>query len=157
MALQGLHHITLISANMERTTRFYVDALGVTLVKQTVNFDDPSTRHFYFGDETGSPGTLVTYFEWPHLAPGNLGVGLTHHYAWMVDDEQAQLRWIVRLRRLGLEVTNPRPRRYFTSIYFRDPDGVIVEIATRAPGFLVDESRNELGAHFIGPARRTVS
>lgn len=81
MALQGLHHITLISANMERTTRFYVDALGVTLVKQTVNFDDPSTRHFYFGDETGSPGTLVTYFEWPHLAPGNLGVGLTHHYA----------------------------------------------------------------------------
>lgn len=151
MPLQGLHHITLISSDIARTTRFYTEGLGLRLVKQTVNFDDPSARHFYFGDEVGTPGTLVTYFEWPHLAPGQLGVGLTHHYALAVDSEEAQARWVVRLRHLGIEVTNPRPRQYFTSIYFRDPDGVIVEIATTGPGFLIDEPEQTLGQRTIMP------
>lgn len=153
MELQGLHHITLVSSDIARTTRFYTEVLGLRLIKQTVNFDDPSAKHFYFGDEVGTPGTVITYFEWPHLAQGQLGVGLTHHYALAVADEDAQARWIVRLRRYGVQVTNPRPRRYFTSIYFRDPDGVILEIATRGPGFLVDESEDALGEHAIVPPR----
>lgn len=157
MALQGLHHITLISANMERTTRFYVDALGVTLVKQTVNFDDPASPHYYFGDTTGTPGTVVTYFGYPQMAPGRMGVGVAHHYALLVDSDAEQREWRERLRGSGVQTTEIIDRKYFRSIYFADPDGVILEIATRGPGFLVDESRNELGAHFIGPARRTVS
>lgn len=156
MELQGIHHITLISSDIGRTTRFYTEVLGLRLVKQTVNFDDPSAKHFYFGDEVASPGTLVTYFEWPHLPRGEIGVGLTHHYAFFVDDEDAQVRWIVRLRRLGLQVTNPRPRRYFASIYFRDPDGVIVEIATKGPGFLVDEPAESLGRQAITPPRESL-
>lgn len=151
MGLHGLHHITLISSNIERTTRFYTDVLGLRLIKQTVNFDDPSAKHFYFGDEVGSPGTVITYFEWPHLPPGQIGVGLTHHFAFAVDDEAAQALWIVRLRRHDVEVTNPRPRRYFTSIYFRDPDGAILEIATRGPGFAVDEPEATLGEQTIVP------
>ncbi len=153
MTLRGLHHITLISANIERTTRFYTEVLGLRLVKQTVNFDDPSAKHFYFGNEVGAPGTVITYFEWPHLAPGQIGVGLTHHFALAVADESAQARWLVRLRRYGVEVTTPRPRRYFTSIYFRDPDGVIMEIATQGPGFLVDEPEEALGQQAIVPPR----
>ncbi len=138
---------------MERTTRFYTETLGLRLIKQTVNFDDPSAKHFYFGDEVGTPGTVITYFEWAHLPAGSTGVGLTHHVAFAVEDEAALARWWVRLRRLGLEVTNPRPRRYFTSIYFRDPDGVILEIATRGPGFLVDEPADALGERVIVPPR----
>lgn len=151
--LAGLHHITLISSDIQRTTRFYTTVLGLCLIKQTVNFDDPSARHFYFGDEVGTPGTVVTYFEWPQMPPGAAGTGLTHHYAFAVEDDDALARWWVRLRHLGVEVTNPRPRRYFTSIYFRDPDGVILEIATRGPGFLVDEPEDALGEQVITPPR----
>jgi glyoxalase family protein len=151
MALGGLHHITLISANIERTMRFYVDPLGLRLIKQTVNFDDPSAKHLYFGDGVGTPGTIITYFEWPHLPAGQTGVGLTHHVAFAVEDDDALARWWIRLRRLGLEVTNVRPRRYFSSIYFRDPDGVILEIATRGPGFAVDEPPEALGRREIVP------
>ncbi|HXF83155.1 MAG TPA: VOC family protein [bacterium] len=151
--LSGLHHITLISSDLARTTRFCSDVLGLHLVKQTVNFDDPAARHFYFGDQAGTPGTVVTYFEWPQMPPGATGVGLIHHYAFVVEDEDALARWWVRLRRLGIETTNPRPRRYFTSIYFRDPDGAILEIATRGPGFLVDEPEDALGERVIVPPR----
>lgn len=153
MALGGLHHVTLISADIARTTHFYTETLGLRLIKQTVNFDDPSAKHFYFGDGAGTPGTVITYFEWPHLPAGQTGVGLTHHVAFAVEDDGALGRWWVRLRRLGLEVTNPRPRRYFTSIYFRDPDGMILEIATRGPGFAVDEPADALGRHEIAPPR----
>ena len=153
MALGGLHHITLISANMERTMRFYTGVLGLRLIKQTVNFDDPSAKHLYFGDGVGTPGTVVTYFEWAHLPAGTTGVGLTHHFAFAVEDDEALARWWVRLRHLGVEVTNPRPRRYFTSIYFRDPDEVILEIATRGPGFAVDEPADALGRRDIIPPR----
>jgi glyoxalase family protein len=153
MALGGLHHITLISSNMERTTRFYTETLGLRLIKQTVNFDDPSAKHFYFGDGVGTPGTVITYFEWAHLPAGNTGAGLTHHFAFAVEDDEALARWWVRLRHLGVEVTNPRPRRYFNSIYFRDPDGVILEVATRGPGFAIDEPADALGRREIVPPR----
>jgi len=153
MTLRGLHHITLISSDIARTAGFYTEVLGLRLIKQTVNFDDPSARHFYFGDAVGTPGTVITYFEWPHLPRGATGVGLTHHYAFAVEDEGALARWWGRLRRRGIEVTPPRPRRYFTSIYFRDPDGVILEIATRGPGFLVDEPEETLGERVLVPPR----
>lgn len=153
MPLTGLHHITLISSDIQRTTRFYTDLLGLRLIKQTVNFDDPSAKHFYFGDAAGTPGTVITYFDWPHLPRGATGVGLTHHYALAVEDEDELARWWVRLRRHGVEVTNPRPRRYFTSIYFNDPDGVFLEIATRGPGFLIDEPEHALGGRTIEPPK----
>ncbi len=151
MDLQGLHHITLISSDIARTTRFYTEVLGLRLIKQTVNFDDPSAKHFYFGDEVGSPGTVITYFEWSHLPPGQVGIGLTHHYALTVESAEAQVRWIARLRHYGVEVTAPRNRRYFTSIYFRDPDGMLLEIATAGPGFLVDEPEAGLGQQVVSP------
>ena len=75
MRLRRLHHVTCVCSDAQRTTDFYRDELGFTLVKKTVNFDDPHSYHLYFGDETGSPGTLLTFFEWPRADRGRLGRG----------------------------------------------------------------------------------
>ncbi len=71
----GLHHITAIAGDPVRNARFYRDALGLRLVKKTVNFDDPGTYHLYYGDETGAPGTILTFFPWAGAAPGRPGPG----------------------------------------------------------------------------------
>ncbi|QJR34397.1 VOC family protein [Gemmatimonas groenlandica] len=138
-SILGLHHITLVASNAQRTVDFYSRVLGLRLVKTTVNFDDPGSYHLYFADETGSAGTVVTFFEWPRAPRGRTGIGGTHHFALRVADRDALLRWKRRLTDLGLRVRGPYDRQYFTSIYFRDPDGVILEIATDGPGMLFNE------------------
>ena len=149
--IQGLHHITLVSADAQRTVDFYTGVLGLRLVKQTVNFDDPGAYHLYFGDKTGSPGSAITFFEWRDAAPGHPGIGGTHHYALETADRDALLRWKRRLNDHGVSVNGPLDRHYFTSIYFRDPDGVIVEIATRGPGWTVDEEPGSIGTEHRPP------
>jgi len=156
MTIQGLHHITLVSANAQRTVDFYVGVLGLRLVKQTVNFDDPGSYHLYFGDETGRPGTAVTFFEWSHAPKGHPGVGGTHHFALQVADYDGLLKWKRRLTDLGLSVTGPLDRAYFKSIYFNDPDGVILEIATIGPGWTVDESPDKIGTEHRDPPAEMV-
>jgi glyoxalase family protein len=141
----GFHHITMVSANAARTLAFYRDVLGVGLVKRTVNFDDPGAYHLYFGDAKGSPGTLLTFFEWPHAARGRWGIGGVHHLALGTATEASQLKWKRRLTDHGVAVTGPYDRGYFTSIYFTDPDGQILEIATRGPGYAIDEPPDALG------------
>lgn len=150
-AITGLHHITLVCANAQRTLDFYTQVLGLRFIKQTVNFDDPGSYHIYFGDEIGRPGTAITFFEWPQAPQGRPGIGGTHHFALTVADYDGLLRWKRRLTDAGLAVDGPFDRRYFTSIYFRDPDGVIVEIATRGPGWTVDEASDAIGTAFREP------
>ena len=145
MTVQGLHHITLISADARRTVDFYTRVLGLRLVKKTVNFDDPGAYHLYFGDELGRPGTAVTFFEWPDAPRGYPGIGGTHHFALQVADYDGLLKWKRRLTDLGYRVTGPLDRHYFTSIYFNDPDGVNLEIATVGPGWVVDEAPDQIG------------
>lgn len=147
MPILGLHHITLVSSNAQRTADFYTKTLGLRLIKQTVNFDDPGSYHLYFADETGSAGTVVTFFEWPNAARGRTGIGGTHHVALRVADKDAVLRWKRRLTDLSIRVIGPYDRHYFTSIYFRDPDGVILEIATDGPGLRIDEVATPLVQH----------
>ncbi|RME42162.1 MAG: glyoxalase [Chloroflexi bacterium] len=151
LKVRGIHHITAICRDMERTTAFYTRVLGMRLVKQTVNYDDPNTKHFYFGDEQGRPGTVITFFEYPEAVAGRVGAGSTHHIAFMVEDEEEQDRFKAHLEAQGIHVNGPFDRTYFRSIYFRDPDGHILEIATRGPGFAVDEPEDELGTHMILP------
>ncbi|MEO1290739.1 MAG: VOC family protein, partial [Chloroflexota bacterium] len=139
MKIQGLHHITLVSSDAQRTVDFYVKVLGLRLVKQTVNFDDPTAYHLYFGDAMGTPGSAITFFEWKHAPKGHPGIGGTHHVALSVQDYNGLLKWKRRLTDLGTTVHGPYDRQYFKSIYLRDPDGVILEIATMGPGFAVDE------------------
>ncbi len=217
MQLTGLHHVTCVCGDAQRTLDFY-RGLGFSLVKKTVNFDDPHSYHLYFGDETGAPGTLLTFFEWPRAEPGRvgrgtlasvglvtpfvndereeidpdglvlrlhpgesvrlhdvevignadlyagivatdaplrfaelveepalIGPGTTHHIAWRVRDDDEEARWLGLLQSIGLRPTPVQDRKYFRSIYFRMPDGMLLEIATDGPGFLVDEPPESLG------------
>jgi glyoxalase family protein len=217
MQLTGLHHVTCVCSDAQRTLDFY-RGLGFSLVKKTVNFDDPHSYHLYFGDEVGRPGTLITFFEWPRSEPGRLGrgtlesigletphvsepvelqepdglrlrlepgeaprlhdvavignpdlyaglfaedaplsfaepmedaaligPGTTHHIAWRVASDDEEQAWLERLGELGLRPTTVQDRKYFRSVYFRLPDGVLIEIATDEPGFLVDEPAETLG------------
>jgi glyoxalase family protein len=106
MSVLGLHHISIISADAQRTINFYTNVLGMRLVKQTVNFDDPRSYHLYFGNEQGTPGSIVTYFEWPGAAKGRPGIGGTHHFAL-----QTANRWAAGPPLLHLDLLQ-RPRRH---------------------------------------------
>lgn len=151
MGVLSLHHISIVSADAQRTVDFYTRVLGLRLVKQTVNFDDPSSYHLYFGDAHGTPGSVVTYFEWRGAAHGRPGIGGTHHFAMQVADRNGLLKWKRRLTDFGIAVDGPLDRHYFTSIYFHDPDGTILEIATVGPGWAIDEDPDRLGTEFREP------
>lgn len=130
LRIAGLHHITLLVADVERSLGFYRNVLGMRLVKQTVNDDDPGARHLIFGDEEGRPGTLVTCLEYPDLDEGTVGRGSTHHFALAVESEEELAAWRDYLGSRGVAATEVMDRGGFKSIYVRDPDGHIVEIAT---------------------------
>jgi len=289
-SIPGIHHITAIAGNPQRNLDFYTGVLGLRLVKQTVNFDDPGTYHFYFAGPDGAPGTILTFFPWvnaragklgsgqaavvsfsipegaigywherldeisgsetfletrfgeevlnfqdpdglplalvsqpgeatrvwehapvareyairgfhslslweegfqqtaellsetlgfkllhegggrfrfqapgkaqgslvdvfiqPNSQPGRMGAGIVHHVAWRTQDDESQLDWRRRLVDLGFNVTPVMDRQYFHSIYFREPGGVLFEIATDPPGFTLDEELENLGTQLRLP------
>jgi glyoxalase family protein len=287
----GLHHVTAVASDPQRNVDFYLEVLGLRLIKQTVNYDVPDTYHLYYGDEVGTPGTILTFFPWPRAPRGRRGVGqattvsfsvpehalgwwkqqlerkgvavleagsrleedhllladpdglhvelvaaasadprrpwergpvpddrairglygvtvteeehdrtaehlldhlgfrlagedadrirfdvgdggagarcdelarpgepagriasgTVHHVAWRAPDDDAQLAWRAEIVDLGLPVTAVLDRDYFHSIYFREPGGVLFEIATDGPGFTIDESAEALGAELQLP------
>jgi catechol 2,3-dioxygenase-like lactoylglutathione lyase family enzyme len=287
----GIHHITAIAGDPQTNLDFYAGVLGLRLVKLTVNFDDPGTYHLYYGDGVGHPGTILTFFPWPHAPQGRRGtgqvtetafaipenavdfwtarlaersvafkgpfdrfgervisfsdpdgleieligakatrddrayqegsvplesairgfhsatltqadhrqtaamltdtmgfkliaqdgdrfryavdsgnpaglvdvirapderlgrvlVGTVHHIAWRTADDQEQLRWLTELTRLNYGVSPVMDREYFHSIYYREPGGILFEIATDPPGFSVDEAAEELGSKLVLP------
>jgi glyoxalase family protein len=288
--LRGIHHITAIASDPQRNVDFYTQILGLRFAKRTVNFDDPSTYHFYFGDRTGRPGTAITFFAWPGARRGTRGTGqviatsfaipassidywksrfaenrifceeipsrfdaaalrltdpdglmleliesgqlddvdlmyksevpkkfaihgfhaptlevqqaapteevlktlgfelikeeesrrrfsvndkstsgqidlieqgdgqfgvnsagTVHHIAFRCANDQEQLRWREQLVEVGLHVTPVIDRFYFHSIYFREPGGVLFEIATEGPGFTADEPVEHLGENLKLP------
>jgi glyoxalase family protein len=147
----GIHHITIVCSNAQRTIDFYTKVLGQRFIKKTVNFDDPGSYHLYFGNELGRPGSVITFFEWPDAPKGRPGIGGTHHFALIVNDYNGLLQWKRRLVDLGLAVDGPLDRHYFKSIYFNDPDGTILEIATLDPGWTIDEAPDALGTEYREP------
>lgn len=292
MAVAGVHHITALASSAAGNYDFYTRVLQLRLVKKTVNFDDPYTYHLYYGDRTGRPGTILTFFPWEQVRPGTPGArsvsavafavpsgalnhwrarldrhrilfdeitcfgenvirfadpsglplelvappqvpdeqkdsaapeietaiqgfhsatvllnrieetetaltkgmgmvpvgregsrhrfamadrpsagqrldvvvdpsappiqpgsGTVHHIAFRTRNRQEQLQWQARLRDHGLAVTEVRDRKYFHSIYFREPGGVLFEIATDPPGFAVDEPPDRLGTDLKLPGR----
>ncbi len=84
MPLEGLHHVTAITGDAPRNVEFYASTLGLRLVKKTVNFDAPDVYHLYYGDETGTPGSILTFFEFPGARPGRPGAGMVHRLLWRV-------------------------------------------------------------------------
>jgi glyoxalase family protein len=217
LMLLGFHHVTGLAGDARETLNHYTLALKMRLVKRTVNFDDPGTYHFYFGDRQGSPGSLLTFFPGfqrqakrgagqivsgptldvvtlcendpeptarflellgfkaagveqnrhrfelpggtaridvlhePEAGRGQMGAGAIHHVAFRVAEEAGQLEWRTRLTEAGIHVSPVKDRLYFHSIYFREPGGVLFEIATDGPGFLVDEPEETLGSKLCLP------
>jgi len=297
--ISGIHHVTAITADAQKNIDFYCGVLGLRLVKLTVNFDDPGSYHLYYGNESGDPGSILTFFAWPeasrgrvgpaqvvaiafavpeaayefwsdrfrqhHIAAqgvlgafgeqvisladpdgiqvqivaaakaqdyhptggpidpdvavsgfhgiavsedgyeltarlltdvmgfraaasegnrfryqasgdrasiidllcvpdarhGAMGAGIIHHVAFRTPDDEQQVAWRERLRALGYNVTPVIDRRYFYSIYFREPSGVLFEIATDQPGFAMDEAPGQLGTAlclppWLEPNRRAI-
>lgn len=289
----GLHHITAIASNSQRNYDFYTKVLGLRLVKKTVNFDDPGTYHFYYGNEVGAPGTILTFFPWEGTQKGRVGTGMAteigysvpkqsldfwnnrfdelkvkhqavnerfgdqylsfedadglqlnligsntddnrkpwvteeikddvatkgfhsivltvrntehtariltdifgyklltqegnkyrfitdsvgsanvvdiveepngqrgitaaginHHVAFRVKDDNILMEFREKISSSGLHITEKIDRNYFYSLYFREPNGVLFELATDNPGFSIDESVNELGTHLMLPTQ----
>ncbi len=135
MALRGLHHLTAVCTDIERTTAFYRDVLGLTLVSEAVNDDDPGARHVWFGFGGTRGGPLVSFMEYPDLQPGRPGPGTTHHFALLVEDAEEQRHWLEYLWDQGVQCSEIFDRDGFRSIYLRDPDGHVIEIATRGWSF----------------------
>ena len=223
MRTSGIHHVTAICRDPQPNADFYAGVLGLRLVKRTVNFDDPTTYHLYYGDALGRPGTILTFFPWPGAPRGTRGVGQAtavafavpsgaldgwierlaeravefdamglerrvaarerfryeapggepgafvdvvcapglrrgriaagtiHHVAFRAASDADQAKWRARLAGAGMNVTPVMDRRYFRSIYFREPGGVLFEIATDPPGFALDERPEALGTGLMLP------
>ena len=124
MRLEGIHHITCITADAPRNVDFYARLLGLRLVKKTVNQDDPTVYHLFYADELGSPGSDLTFFEYPGARPGRAGAGMVHRIVWRVGSEQALDFWEERLRTEGVDVTRESGR-----LRFSDFDGLDLELA----------------------------
>src|SRR5947207_3044530 len=166
MRFEGIHHITCITADAPGNVDFYVRVLGLRLVKKSVNQDDPTVYHLFYADEKGSAGSDLTFFEYPHAdsvwevrgakrgswyaydepprEPGIQGAGSVHHVAWASPQDEHEA-WQKRVAQSGAHPTPIIDRFYFRSIYFREPSGVLFEIATIGPGFTVDEPLEHLG------------
>jgi glyoxalase family protein len=119
MRLEGIHHVTAITGDAPRNVDFYARVLGLRLVKKTVNQDDPSVYHLFYADERGTPGSDITFFEYPGAARGRDGNGMVHRIAWRVASEEALGFWAERLAEEGIET-----ERIGGRLRFADPEGL---------------------------------
>ena len=118
MRLDGIHHVTCITADAPRNVDFYTSVLGLRLVKKSVNQDDPTVYHLFYADERGAPGSDITFFEYPQARRGRAGAGMVHRVVWRVGSEQALDFWE---QRVG-------GRRTEGSLRFADPEGLALEL-----------------------------
>jgi len=131
MKLDGMHHITMITGDAQRNVDFCADVLGLRLVKKTVNFDSPEAYHLYFGDEQGSPGSILTWFEFAGVAPGRAGAGMIHTIQLGVGSEESLDFWEQRLGRNGY--SSERSEDSMSSVKFADDDGLGFELVLANP------------------------
>jgi glyoxalase family protein len=129
MKLDGIHHISAITGDARQNVDFYTRVLGLRLVAKSVNQDDPSVYHLFYGDEVAHPGADMTFFEYPHAIPGRAGAGMVHRIVWRVGSAEAIAFWDERLTAEG--VSHERDE---TSLRFADPEGLGHElVVTSAP------------------------
>jgi len=126
-SIAGIHHVTAIASDPQRNLDFYTNVLGLRLVKRTVNFDDPGTYHFYFGDESGTPGTILTFFPWPMAARGRPGVGQVTVTSFPIPEASVKF-WEKRLLGAGVPAEQSGRRLGEEVLTFADPDGLKLEL-----------------------------
>jgi len=127
MKLDGIHHVTCITGDAPRNVDFYTRVLGLRMVKKTVNQDDPTVYHLFYADENGSPGSDITFFEYPGVRRGQAGAGMIHTVRWRVGSEDSLLFWE---QRLAPETTGVE--RAEGTLAFEDPEGLRHELAVVA-------------------------
>jgi len=155
-SLPGLHHVTAITGDAQRNLDFYTGTLGLRLIKVTVNFDDPGAYHLYYGDRLGNPGTVMTFFAWPGVAPGRSGAGQTTATAFAIPRASLDF-WRARLAAEGVAFTEPAARFGDAVLSFTDPDGLTLELiaaddarpAWEAAGGTVPAAHNIRGFHGV--------
>lgn len=126
---KGIHHITAVAGDPKRNHDFYTEKLGLRMVKKTVNFDDPSVYHLYYGDETGRPGSTLTFFPWSHLQNGKPDRGQVVAIGFSVPHDSLDF-WQEHLTQAGINITEPFTRFGKQIIGFQDPDGLHLELLT---------------------------
>jgi glyoxalase family protein len=155
-AVPGIHHVTAITADVQRNVDFYVGTLGLRFIKKTVNFDVPDTYHLYFADYVGTPGTAMTFFGWPHLPWGPPGAGQVVTVAFAIPPPSLEF-WERRLRQHAVEAR--RETRFgIDLVALKDPDGIRLELVGEAKDDRwqawaespVDESHQIRGFHSVG-------
>jgi glyoxalase family protein len=119
----GIHHITAIAGNAKRNFDFYTRVLGLRFIKKTVNFDDPGTYHFYFGDEVGSPGTILTFFPWEGIRKGKQGAGMATEIAYSAPANSLDF-WLARFQESNVLIKDKGQRFGEDYLAFEDPDGL---------------------------------
>jgi glyoxalase family protein len=122
----GLHHITAIAANAKQNLDFYTKVLGQRLVKKTVNFDDPGTYHFYFGDEIGTPGSILTFFPWEGVRKGHNGTGMATGIGYSVPKDSLDF-WVNRFKKFNVKHDEIAERFGEKYLHFEDPDGLKID------------------------------
>lgn len=125
--ISGLHHITAIAGNAQRNYEFYTKVLGLRLVKKTVNFDDPGTYHFYYGDEHGTPGTILTFFPWENIGKGEAGNGQATEIGYAVPKGSLEF-WKARFTEHNVSFGETAERFGETYLPFTDPDGLNISL-----------------------------
>lgn len=121
--INGIHHITAIAGDAQRNVDFYANVLGLRLVKKTVNFDDPGTYHFYYGNENGTPGTILTFFPWKNVKQGVIGNGMATEIGYSVPSGSLPF-WAERLQRFNVRKEEVDSRFNEAGLSFSDPDGL---------------------------------
>jgi Lactoylglutathione lyase and related lyases len=136
MNISGLHHVTAIASDPQRNLDFYVELLGLRLVKRTVNFDDPGSYHFYFGDAAGTPGTILTFFSWPGARRGVHGSSEVSATAFTIPPDSAAY-WVERLQESHVSAERASKRFGEEVVRFADPDGALIELIESTPSAAV--------------------
>jgi glyoxalase family protein len=129
--IAGIHHITAIAGNAQRNYDFYTKVLGLRMVKRTVNFDDPGTYHFYYGNQTGTPGTILTFFPWEGIVGGRPGTGMATDIGYSVPAGSLEF-WGERFKQHKIEYSPIAQRFGENHLSFRDPDGLNIDLVVPA-------------------------
>jgi glyoxalase family protein len=140
----GIHHITAIARNPQRNIDFYSGLLGMRLIKLTVNFDDPTTYHLYYGDSLGHPGTILTFFPWSEAPKGYRGTGEVTAISFLIPSDSMSY-WVDRFKRNGISFVGPSKRFSDEFVSFYDPDGLMLElISSPSNDFRKEEEEEQL-------------
>ncbi|HET8854942.1 MAG TPA: ring-cleaving dioxygenase [Salinimicrobium sp.] len=126
-SVSGLHHITAIAGDPQQNFDFYTKTIGLRMVKKTVNFDDPQTYHFYYGDQTGTPGSILTFFPWPKVRRGRYGSGMATATGFSVPGSSLK-EWLRRFEEMQVEHGEISEKFGGKFLPFRDPDGLQLEL-----------------------------